>query len=47
MAVGLACVIFDCPSGLKKMSVEGKVSMLASLNNERALADAWPRLILD
>ncbi len=47
MAVGLSCVTFDCPSGPREMSMEGKVAMLVPLNDEHALGHALSRLMLD
>jgi len=47
MAVGLPCVTYDCPSGPREMSMEGKVAILVPLNDEQALGLALQRLMLD
>lgn len=47
MAVGLPCVTFDCPSGPREMTMEGKVAMLVPLNDEDALENALSRLMMD
>ncbi len=47
MAVGLPCVTFDCPSGPREMSMEGKVALLVPVNDEQALGVALERLMLD
>lgn len=47
MAVGLPCVTFDCPSGPREMSMDGKVAILVPLNDEQALEHALARLMLD
>jgi GalNAc-alpha-(1->4)-GalNAc-alpha-(1->3)-diNAcBac-PP-undecaprenol alpha-1,4-N-acetyl-D-galactosaminyltransferase len=47
MAVGLPCATFDCPSGPREMSMEGKAAILVPLNDEHALGHALSRLMLD
>lgn len=47
MTAGLPCVSFDCPSGPREISMDGKVALLVSLNDEQALELALERLMLD
>jgi len=47
MAIGLPCVAFDCPSGPREISLEGKVALLVPLNDETALAHALQQLMGD
>jgi glycosyltransferase involved in cell wall biosynthesis len=47
MAVGLPCVSFDCPSGPREISMDGKVALLVPLNDEQALELALERLMVD
>lgn len=47
MAVGLPCVTFDCPSGPREMSMDGRVALLVPVNDEQALGVALERLMLD
>jgi GalNAc-alpha-(1->4)-GalNAc-alpha-(1->3)-diNAcBac-PP-undecaprenol alpha-1,4-N-acetyl-D-galactosaminyltransferase len=47
MAIGLPCVTFDCPSGPREISMDGKVALLVSLNDEQALAQALQQLMGD
>lgn len=47
MAVGLPCVSFDCPSGPREMSMDGKVALLVPLNDEQELELALEKLMVD
>lgn len=47
MAVGLPCVTFDCPSGPREMSVDGRVALLVPLNDEGALEHELGRLMMN
>lgn len=47
MTVGLPCVSFDCPSGPKEISDNGKVALLVPLNNEQVLETTLERLMVD
>lgn len=47
MAVGLPCVCFDCPSGPREMSEDGRVAMLVPLNDESALTQALAQVLRD
>jgi len=47
MTVGLPCVSFDCPSGPREMSEDGKVALLVPLNDERTLGLTLEQLMSD
>lgn len=47
MAVGLPCVVFDCPSGPREISLDGEVAVLVPLNDEQAMTHALRRLMND
>jgi GalNAc-alpha-(1->4)-GalNAc-alpha-(1->3)-diNAcBac-PP-undecaprenol alpha-1,4-N-acetyl-D-galactosaminyltransferase len=47
MAIGLPCVSYDCPSGPKEISMDGRVVILVPLHDARALGDALDRVMSD
>lgn len=47
MAVGLPCISFDCPSGPREMSEDGKAALLVPLNDEKALGLTMEQLMSD
>jgi glycosyltransferase involved in cell wall biosynthesis len=47
MAVGLPCIVYDCPSGPREITQDGKFASLLPLNDERALESALEKLMLD
>lgn len=47
MTLGLPCVTFDCPSGPKEMSNQGRDAILVEPNNESALSEALGELMAD
>jgi glycosyltransferase involved in cell wall biosynthesis len=47
MAAGLPCVTFDCQSGPREISLDGKTALLVALNDERALQIELERLMSD
>ena len=46
MTVGLPCVTFNCPSGPRELSMDGKVALLVPLNDEQAFRLAMEQLML-
>lgn len=47
MAAGLACVSFDCPSGPRELSDEGRAARLVTLGDAAALEGELDRLMAD
>lgn len=47
MAVGLPCVVFDCPSGPRNITLNGQAAFLVALDDERALEQALAQLMAD
>lgn len=47
MTVGLPCVTFDCPSGPREISLDGKVALLVPPNDEHALGQALKQVMLN
>ncbi len=47
MASGLSVIAYDCPSGPRELSQEGKVARLIPLNNEGLFAEELSRLMQD
>lgn len=47
MAVGLPCVVFDCPSGPREISCDGRNAMLVPLNDQARLREALISLMED
>jgi len=47
MAIGLPCVAFDCPSGPREISRDGKDALLVSLNDHEGLVSALMKLMGD
>ena len=45
MAVGVPCVTFDCPSGPREMSENGRVALLVPANDGQALESALDQLM--
>lgn len=47
MAVGLPCVVFDCPSGPREISRDGKDALLVPLDDHEGLVSALSRIMND
>lgn len=47
MALGLPCVATDCPSGPAEITRNGQDALLVPLDDNKALADALRRLLMD
>lgn len=47
MALGLACVTVDCPSGPREMSCDGEDALLVPLGDQQGLAHALRQLMAD
>lgn len=47
MALGVACVTVDCPSGPREISKNGEDALLVPLHDKQALADAMVQLMAD
>lgn len=47
MAIGLPCVVFDCPSGPREITQDGKDALLVPLNDHDALVSALKKLLND
>jgi len=47
MALGLPCVAYDCPSGPRELSDEGKAAVLVPLNDRERLRAEIARLLVD
>lgn len=47
MGIGLPCVVFDCPSGPRQITNDGKDALLVPLNDYRAMTAALTRLMGD
>jgi glycosyltransferase involved in cell wall biosynthesis len=47
MALGLPCVAYDCPSGPRELSEEGKAAVLVPLNDRERLRAEIARLLVD
>jgi glycosyltransferase involved in cell wall biosynthesis len=45
MATGLPCITFDCPSGPREISENGKVAILVNAGDRRGFEDALRRLM--
>lgn len=45
MAMGLPCVVNDCPSGPREISADGRDALLVPLDDDRALIEALARLM--
>ena len=47
MALGRACVAFDCPSGPREMTENGKYALLVPLDDQRGFSHALSQLMSD
>ncbi|NDP61892.1 glycosyltransferase family 4 protein [Polaromonas sp.] len=47
MGVGLPCVAFDCPSGPREISNDGKDALLVDLNDQQGLITALEKVMSD
>ncbi|OWW18566.1 glycosyltransferase family 4 protein [Noviherbaspirillum denitrificans] len=47
MSVGLPCVVFDCPSGPREITREGRDALLVRLNDQDALVSALADIMAD
>jgi glycosyltransferase involved in cell wall biosynthesis len=47
MAIGLPCVAFDCPSGPREISSDGKNAILVALNDQAGLVAALTQIMDD
>ena len=47
MSVGLPAVVFDCPSGPREISLNGKVAILVKLNSEDELRTQLKYLMMN
>jgi GalNAc-alpha-(1->4)-GalNAc-alpha-(1->3)-diNAcBac-PP-undecaprenol alpha-1,4-N-acetyl-D-galactosaminyltransferase len=47
MAIGLPSVTFDCPSGPKEITINGKIAILVPLNDEIKLEKALQQIMTD
>ncbi|MFM0208831.1 glycosyltransferase family 4 protein [Paraburkholderia sediminicola] len=47
MALGVPCVSFDCPSGPRELTQDGRDGLLVAPGDADALSDAMSRLLLD
>jgi GalNAc-alpha-(1->4)-GalNAc-alpha-(1->3)-diNAcBac-PP-undecaprenol alpha-1,4-N-acetyl-D-galactosaminyltransferase len=47
MSVGLPCVVFDCPSGPREITSNGKYAMLVKLDDQNGLIAALEKIMSD
>jgi GalNAc-alpha-(1->4)-GalNAc-alpha-(1->3)-diNAcBac-PP-undecaprenol alpha-1,4-N-acetyl-D-galactosaminyltransferase len=47
MSVGLPCVVFDCPSGPREITSNGKYAMLVKLDDQTGLITALEKIMSD
>jgi GalNAc-alpha-(1->4)-GalNAc-alpha-(1->3)-diNAcBac-PP-undecaprenol alpha-1,4-N-acetyl-D-galactosaminyltransferase len=47
MGVGLPCVTFDCPSGPREITGNGKYAMLVKLDDQNGLITALEKIMSD
>ena len=47
MSVGLPCAVFDCPSGPREITSNGKYAMLVKLDDQNGLITALEKIMSD